>query len=135
MLKSERGTGSARASRAVFSRPRGTHRLLGRVSVRVALKDWSARATTSATGAAALLISAFCLVNVLHVIPSLSLAHGGPSVALPLIARSLARAGVSVDVATTDDDGPGRRLDVPLARRVEVGCVTPCAPQLVTYSS
>jgi glycosyltransferase involved in cell wall biosynthesis len=57
--------------------------------------------------------------RVLHVIPSLSAAHGGPSAALPLMARSLAQAGWSVDVATTDDDGPGKRVDVPHGRRVE----------------
>lgn len=58
-------------------------------------------------------------VKVLHVIPSLSLLQGGPSFALPLIAKSLARVGVTVDVATTDDDGPGGRLKVPLGERVE----------------
>ncbi len=59
-------------------------------------------------------------MRVLHVIPSLSPVHGGPSVALPLIARSLSRAGVEVEVATTDDDGPGRRVvDVALGQRIE----------------
>jgi glycosyltransferase involved in cell wall biosynthesis len=38
---------------------------------------------------------------------------------LPLIARSLAGVGMQVDVATTDDDGRGRRFLVPLGRRVE----------------
>lgn len=55
-------------------------------------------------------------LRALHVIPSLSREHGGPSVALPAMARSLAQAGVFVDVATTDDDGVGKRLtDVPHA--------------------
>lgn len=58
-------------------------------------------------------------MKVLHVIPSLSARHGGPSVALPLIARSLVQAGVDVDVATTDDDGPGGRLAVPLGEPVQ----------------
>jgi glycosyltransferase involved in cell wall biosynthesis len=40
-------------------------------------------------------------MRVLHVIPSLDLRDGGPSVALPLMARSLVMQGVSVDVATT----------------------------------
>lgn len=57
-------------------------------------------------------------MRVLHVIPSLSPVHGGPSIALPLIARSLSRAGVEVDVATTDDDGPGRRAEIALEERV-----------------
>jgi glycosyltransferase involved in cell wall biosynthesis len=49
-------------------------------------------------------------MRVLHVIPSLSPSQGGPSFALPLIARSLAQRGLAVEVATTDDDGPGRHL-------------------------
>jgi glycosyltransferase involved in cell wall biosynthesis len=48
-------------------------------------------------------------MRVLHVIPSLSPSSGGPSFALPAIARSLQSHGVQVHVATTDDDGPGRR--------------------------
>ncbi len=48
-------------------------------------------------------------MRVLHVIPSLSVSEGGPSAALRLIARSLVRAGVELEVATTDDDGWGRR--------------------------
>ena len=59
------------------------------------------------------------LMKVLHVIPSLSTKHGGPSFALPLMARSLVAQGVQVDIATTDDDGPGCRLNVPLGRRTE----------------
>jgi len=58
-------------------------------------------------------------MKVLHVIPSLSPKHGGPSVALPLMARSLVAQGVEVDVATTDDDGPGGRLNVPSEQRIE----------------
>lgn len=54
-------------------------------------------------------------LRVLHVIPSVSLRHGGPSVALPLFARVLTTAhNINVTVATTDDDGPDGRLDVPL---------------------
>jgi glycosyltransferase involved in cell wall biosynthesis len=48
-------------------------------------------------------------MKVLHVIPSLSLVHGGPSRALALMERALAAQGVTVETATTDDDGPGRR--------------------------
>lgn len=50
-------------------------------------------------------------MKVLHVIPSLAAAHGGPSKALPLMAEALAGHGIQVDVATTDDDGPGKTLD------------------------
>ena len=53
-------------------------------------------------------------LRVLHVIPSLSPSHGGPTVALPLLARALALTGVRVSVATTDDDGPGAHLPIPL---------------------
>jgi glycosyltransferase involved in cell wall biosynthesis len=57
-------------------------------------------------------------VKVLHVIPSLSAAHGGPSKALAMMEQALRRQGVDVETATTDDDGPGRRvrkeLGVPL---------------------
>jgi glycosyltransferase involved in cell wall biosynthesis len=46
-------------------------------------------------------------MTVLHVIPSLSPRHGGPSVALPVIARALVRQGIAVTIATTDDHGAG----------------------------
>jgi glycosyltransferase involved in cell wall biosynthesis len=57
-------------------------------------------------------------LNVLHVIPSLSPKHGGPSFALPLMTRALALHGVRTTIATTDDDGPRTRLDVPIGRIV-----------------
>jgi glycosyltransferase involved in cell wall biosynthesis len=52
-------------------------------------------------------------VKVLHVIPSLSQSHGGPTAALALIERSLTAQGVTVESATTDDDGAGRRNGKP----------------------
>jgi glycosyltransferase involved in cell wall biosynthesis len=52
-------------------------------------------------------------MRILHVIPSISATQGGPSFALQLIANGLSKAGVTVDVASTDDDG-GARLNVPL---------------------
>src|SRR6185436_478853 len=58
-------------------------------------------------------------LTVLHVIPSVSPAHGGPTAAMSLMSRSLVQAGVAVDVATTDDDGPGKRAAGPLVQRVE----------------
>ncbi len=48
-------------------------------------------------------------MRILHVIPSLSSVHGGPSTALPLMERALLAAGVEAETITTDDDGPGRR--------------------------
>lgn len=49
-------------------------------------------------------------MRVLHVIPSMSLVHGGPSRAIRLIERALIERGIAVETATTDDDGPGRRM-------------------------
>ncbi|PWB83562.1 MAG: hypothetical protein C3F11_05955 [Methylocystaceae bacterium] len=49
-------------------------------------------------------------MNVLHVIPSVSKVHGGPTHALTMMERSLSALGVAVTTLTTDDDGPGRRL-------------------------
>jgi glycosyltransferase involved in cell wall biosynthesis len=56
-------------------------------------------------------------MRVLHVIPSVGPLRGGPSVMLRTTTRALVRAGVSVDVATTDDNGPDR-LDVANSRPV-----------------
>ena len=62
----------------------------------------------------------FTFLKVLHVIPSLSPVHGGPSFVLPVMARALADRGIEVDVACTDDDGPGRRLaGIPLEVAVQ----------------
>jgi glycosyltransferase involved in cell wall biosynthesis len=54
------------------------------------------------------------IMRVLHVIPSLSLAHGGPTRALALMEQALAAQGVEVETATSDDDGPRGRLGRPL---------------------
>lgn len=48
-------------------------------------------------------------MKILHVIPSLSVVHGGPSRAMRLIEQALLAQGVEVEIATTDDDGPGLR--------------------------
>lgn len=50
------------------------------------------------------------LLAVLHVIPSISLAHGGPSRAIRLMEQAQRALGLRVFTLTTDDDGPGRRL-------------------------
>ncbi len=49
-------------------------------------------------------------MRILHVIPSVSLAHGGPSRAIGQMERALSALGVRIEVATTDDDGPGKRV-------------------------
>jgi glycosyltransferase involved in cell wall biosynthesis len=58
-------------------------------------------------------------MRVLHVIPSLSAVHGGPTRALALMEHALTRQGVTVETAATDDEGPGRRnrkqLGLPVA--------------------
>lgn len=47
-------------------------------------------------------------LKILHVIPSIGLARGGPSVVIRTLARAQAMCGAEVDVATTDDDGRDR---------------------------
>src|SRR5688500_6217303 len=59
-------------------------------------------------------------MRVLHVIPSVGPARGGPSHAVRMMASACSRAGVSVDVATTNDNDH-ELLDVPLATPVEEG--------------
>jgi len=51
-------------------------------------------------------------MRVLQVIPSVSTVHGGPSHVLALLEQGLCAEGVSVTTATTDDDGPARRLEI-----------------------
>lgn len=50
------------------------------------------------------------MMRILHVIPSLSPTSGGPSFALPAMARALSGFDVHVTAATTDDDGRGKHL-------------------------
>jgi glycosyltransferase involved in cell wall biosynthesis len=64
-------------------------------------------------------------VKVLHVIPSIGPLRGGPSFAVRSIASGLAASGIETHVATTDDNGPGRRLAVEFGR--------PCEENGVTY--
>ncbi len=47
-------------------------------------------------------------MNILHVIPSVSVVHGGPSKAIVNMERSLGDLGLAVTTATTDDEGLGR---------------------------
>jgi glycosyltransferase involved in cell wall biosynthesis len=58
-------------------------------------------------------------MKILHVIPSVGPLRGGPSFAMRAIASGLAGRGVDIHVATTDDNGPGRKLDVQLGRPLE----------------
>jgi glycosyltransferase involved in cell wall biosynthesis len=63
-------------------------------------------------------------MRVLHVIPSLSPAQGGPSAALPVIERALSALGIHVETASTNDDGPNRRLTKRLGEPIEENGVT-----------
>lgn len=63
-------------------------------------------------------------MRVLHVVPSYypAVRYGGPIVSVRRLCESLVQAGVEVDVATTDADGPGD-LDVPTDRWTDLGGV------------
>lgn len=52
------------------------------------------------------------MLRILHVIPSVSRVHGGPSHAMELMESALVDAGAGVTTVTTDDDGVGRRYAV-----------------------
>jgi glycosyltransferase involved in cell wall biosynthesis len=53
-------------------------------------------------------------MKVLHVIPSVSHVHGGPTKAIEQMEKALASMGIEVTTATTNDDGAKRRSDVPI---------------------
>lgn len=57
-------------------------------------------------------------MRVLHVIPSLSAVHGGPTQAMASMEHALREQGVHLEIATTDDDGPDRHMAVPLGQAV-----------------
>ncbi len=57
-------------------------------------------------------------MKILHVIPSVSAARGGPSRALIDMVHALQTEGIDIEVATTNDDGD-RLLDVPLGQRID----------------
>ena len=62
-------------------------------------------------------------MRILHVIASLSPKLGGPSKACVEMAQGLVSRGHRVDIFTTDWDGPGCRMDVPLDRPINNGGV------------
>jgi glycosyltransferase involved in cell wall biosynthesis len=72
-------------------------------------------------------------MKVLHVIPSVALWRGGPSAAIRVITRGLARQGLDTHVATTDDNRP-TRLNVPLQAPVdEDGVIYHYFPRQIRY--
>jgi glycosyltransferase involved in cell wall biosynthesis len=60
-------------------------------------------------------------MKVLHVIPSLSRAHGGATRALELMETALLAQGVSVETASTDDAGLGQRNGKPCGVPIREG--------------
>lgn len=75
-------------------------------------------------------------LRVLHVIPSLSTSQGGPSYAMPMMAKALCEEGIHIDVVTTDDDGAGLRMEnVSLGQPEDRGgyCVTQFPKQTEFY--
>jgi glycosyltransferase involved in cell wall biosynthesis len=57
-------------------------------------------------------------MKILHVIPSVSPVHGGPSRAIVDIEQALAARGIEVTTVTTNDDGDGRTLPVQCGKPV-----------------
>jgi glycosyltransferase involved in cell wall biosynthesis len=57
-------------------------------------------------------------MKVLHIIPSVSAAHGGPSRAIINIEQALAARGIEVTTATTNDDGNRHTLVVPCGKPI-----------------
>jgi glycosyltransferase involved in cell wall biosynthesis len=55
-------------------------------------------------------------MKILHVIPSVSIIHGGPSLAVFGMVKALINQGVSVEILTTNDDGKDI-LDVPIEQK------------------
>jgi glycosyltransferase involved in cell wall biosynthesis len=72
-------------------------------------------------------------MKVLHVIPSVALWRGGPSVAIRAITHGLARQGLDTHVATTDDNRP-TRLNVPAQEPVDAdGVIYHYFPRQIRY--
>jgi glycosyltransferase involved in cell wall biosynthesis len=75
--------------------------------------------------------------KILHVIPSVGPARGGPSILVRTLARALSQTGMDVHVATTDDNGPDR-LQVPLGvSQAEDGATFwyfPCQTRFYSFS-
>ena len=72
-------------------------------------------------------------MKVLHVIPSVALWRGGPSVAIRAFTHGLARQGLDTHVATTDDNRP-TRLNVSLQGPVdEEGVIYHYFPRQIRY--
>lgn len=63
-------------------------------------------------------------MKVLHVIPSVSPVHGGPSRAIVDIERALGERGIEVTTVTTNDDGDTRTLPVQCGKPLAVPFAT-----------
>ncbi|NEQ34447.1 MAG: glycosyltransferase [Leptolyngbya sp. SIO4C5] len=72
----------------------------------------------------------------LHVIPSISLARGGPSHVVIGVVKALRDRGVDAQIITTNDDGPRLTLSVPLNEQVTYeGVPVRFFPKQSSYSS
>jgi glycosyltransferase involved in cell wall biosynthesis len=76
-------------------------------------------------------------MKILHIIPSVSSIHGGPSLAIFGMVKSLISQGISVEILTTNDDGQ-KILDVPIQQKTTyngVPCIfCNCLPFLPKYA-
>lgn len=63
-------------------------------------------------------------MKILHVIANLAPCYGGPSKVCVEMAQALVDCGHEVDVFTTDQNGPGKRMDVPIGVPIKKGGVT-----------
>lgn len=79
------------------------------------------------------------MLRVLHVIPSVSPARGGPSEAVRQMIAACAGHELAIELATTDDDGPGRRSSPGDPGHALAGCPVhvfkrTCVPYTVSIS-
>lgn len=73
-------------------------------------------------------------MKILHVIPSVAAADGGPAKAVVQLVHALHAQGVGADIATTDDNGSGRRMECPLGMAQDhEGCRTYFFPRQTRF--
>lgn len=74
------------------------------------------------------------IMKVLHVIPSVATADGGPARAVVQMVKALRENGIDAEIATTDDAGHGNHMEVPTARFVQhLDCPVIFFPRQIGY--